>query len=199
MSKELLKRVGEFLYGEQWQAPLARDIRVGERSMRRWIAGTDEIPNGVWRDLGFQLEALDGDLQYLINEVMRTGGLIEVHSFKIYDGGADETVQPPSKSTAERIARIRGDIIPGSAEWVAPWCIDGEGRVKSDLPTAPSVTDGRPETIEAVARALWVSDYRVNHVAWKAGDPQTKSFYRILAACPSSRASSRPSARITPA
>ena len=44
MSKELLKRVGEFIYGEQWQAPLARDLGVSERSMRRWVAGTDEIP-----------------------------------------------------------------------------------------------------------------------------------------------------------
>src|ERR1700730_4441841 len=48
MSNELLKRVGESVYGQQWQAPLARDLGVNERSMRRWVAGTDEIPRGVW-------------------------------------------------------------------------------------------------------------------------------------------------------
>lgn len=178
MSKELLKRVGEFLHDEQWQAPLARDIGVGERSMRRWVAGTDAIPNGVWRDLGLRLESLDGDLQYLIDEVKRTSGLIEVHSFNVFDGHIGEMVQQPVKSTAERIARIRGEIIPDSAEWVSPWSIDAEGRARGDLPTAPPAT----ATVDAIARALWISDYRVNHVAWKAGDPQTKNLYLILAA-----------------
>lgn len=69
MSKDLLRQVGEFLYGNEWQAPLARDISVGERSVRRWAAGTDEIPAGVWRDIGFRLESLQGDLEYLIGEV----------------------------------------------------------------------------------------------------------------------------------
>jgi hypothetical protein len=179
MSEEqLLKRLGEFLYGEQWQAPLARDLGVGERSMRRWAAGTDPIPNGVWRDLGFRLDSVDGDLQHLIGEVKGRSGLVEVHSFKVYDSRSGEMVQPRVKSTAGRISRIGGTIIAGSAEWLPPWSIDSEGRVRTDLPAAPLPT----EKVEAIARALWVSDYRVNHVAWRDGDPQTKSFYRILAA-----------------
>src|SRR5436309_3389204 len=80
LSKELLYNVGQFLYGEQWQASLSRDIGVGERSLRRWVAGTDRIPNGVWRDIGLRLESLRGDLQYLCDEVNRTCGLVEVHS-----------------------------------------------------------------------------------------------------------------------
>ena len=83
LSKELLKLVGEFLHGEQWQAPLSHDIGVGERSMRRWVAGTDEIPNGIWREIGFRLESVQGDLEYLFGEVKRTSGLVEVHSFKV--------------------------------------------------------------------------------------------------------------------
>ncbi len=35
--------------------------------------------------------------------------------------------------------------------------------------------------VEAVARAIWISDPRVNQVAWTDGDDQTKSMYRILA------------------
>jgi hypothetical protein len=178
MSSELLKRIGEFIYGDQWQAPLARDLDVGERSMRRWVAGTDPIPNGVWRELEIRLESIDGDLQYLIDEVKHASGLIEVHSFKVYDGRSGEMVQQPVKSTAERIARIGGYIVPGSAEWVPPWSIDTEGRVRTDLPAAPPAM----QKVDAIARALWVSDYRVNHVAWKDGDPQIKSLYRILAA-----------------
>ena len=35
--------------------------------------------------------------------------------------------------------------------------------------------------IDAMARAMWMSDPRVNQVAWSQGDPQTKDIYRILA------------------
>jgi hypothetical protein len=130
LSKELLKRIGEFLYGAQWQAPLARDVSVSDRSMRRWAAGTDDIPNGVWRDIGFRLESMQGDLEHLIGEVNRLKGLIEVHSFKAWDPEARVMVQPRAKSTAERIAMIGGDIIPGTAEWMPPSSVDSEGRAK---------------------------------------------------------------------
>ena len=39
-------------------------------------------------------------------------------------------LQPTHKSTAERIARIGGEIIPGTAVWVEPSAIDAEGRMK---------------------------------------------------------------------
>ena len=38
MHADLLKRVGEALYGAQWQSPLARDLGVSDRTMRRWAA-----------------------------------------------------------------------------------------------------------------------------------------------------------------
>lgn len=131
MSKELLKRIGEVLYGEQWQAPLARDVGVGDRSLRRWAAGTDEVPKGVWRDIGFRLESLRGDLDYLLGEVHWVSGLVEVHSFEAWDNQAGKMVTARAKSTAARIARIDGNIIPGTAEWVPPSYLDAEGRVRS--------------------------------------------------------------------
>jgi hypothetical protein len=30
----LLQQIGIFFHGEEWQAPLARDLRVNERTMR---------------------------------------------------------------------------------------------------------------------------------------------------------------------
>jgi hypothetical protein len=33
---DLLARTGEALYGAQWQSPLARDLGVSDRTMRRW-------------------------------------------------------------------------------------------------------------------------------------------------------------------
>jgi hypothetical protein len=53
----LLRQVGSFFYGEEWQAPLARDLRVNERSLRRWLAGTEKIPRGIWRDFSISFRA----------------------------------------------------------------------------------------------------------------------------------------------
>jgi len=50
MSK-LLSDTGEALYGSRWQSPLARDLDVSDRTMRRWTAGVDDMPTGVALDL----------------------------------------------------------------------------------------------------------------------------------------------------
>jgi hypothetical protein len=75
----LLRQVGSFFYGQEWQAPLARDLRVNERSLRRWVAGTEEIPLGVWRDLAAHLEVYNRALGPLINQVNHTAGLAQEH------------------------------------------------------------------------------------------------------------------------
>ena len=79
MSKDhiLLRQVGIFFHGEEWQAALARDLRVNERSLRRWVAGTEEIPRGVWRDLAAHLEIHSRALGPLIDHVNRTAGLTQ--------------------------------------------------------------------------------------------------------------------------
>jgi len=48
--RTLLAAIGEALYGKSWKAALAGDLNVDDRSLRRWIQ-TDEVPDGVWRDL----------------------------------------------------------------------------------------------------------------------------------------------------
>jgi hypothetical protein len=77
MSKDrlLLRQIGVFFHGEGWQALLARDLRVSERTMRRWVAGTEEIPRGVWRDLSSHLEIYNRTLESLVAEVKLTAGL----------------------------------------------------------------------------------------------------------------------------
>jgi DNA-binding transcriptional regulator YdaS (Cro superfamily) len=47
----LLVECGEALYGPQWQSALARDLGVADRTVRRWVAGTSEIPVGLYVDL----------------------------------------------------------------------------------------------------------------------------------------------------
>lgn len=51
MKPDLLREAGECLYGPRWQSDLARDLRVSDRTVRRWDAGDNEIPAGVWADL----------------------------------------------------------------------------------------------------------------------------------------------------
>lgn len=47
----LLVETGQALYGERWQSPLARDLGVSDRTMRRWATGAYPVPPGVLTDL----------------------------------------------------------------------------------------------------------------------------------------------------
>jgi hypothetical protein len=51
MSSRLLKRVGEALYGPRWQSEVARDLEVSDRTVRRWVDGSYDVPDGVYLDL----------------------------------------------------------------------------------------------------------------------------------------------------
>lgn len=42
---------GEALYGPRFQCELARALGVGDRTMRRWVAGDTNPPEGVLDDL----------------------------------------------------------------------------------------------------------------------------------------------------
>jgi hypothetical protein len=54
--------------------------------------------------------------------------MVTVYHFRVYDPANDATIVQPRKSTAERIERIRGEIIPGTAEEVDPSTLDEDGR-----------------------------------------------------------------------
>lgn len=51
---ELLRLVGEALYGERWQAPIAGDLGVSDRAVRYWISTANPCPE----DLGLRLLAI---------------------------------------------------------------------------------------------------------------------------------------------
>lgn len=63
MSSKLLRDAGEALYGPRWQSDLARDLHVADRTMRRWLAGADDMPPGValdlWRLCDERLQAIE--------------------------------------------------------------------------------------------------------------------------------------------
>ena len=57
MNPTILRAVGEALYGPRWQADLARDLGVADRTMRRWLAGAYPIPPPIAAELRALLNA----------------------------------------------------------------------------------------------------------------------------------------------
>ncbi len=74
---ELLRLVGEALYGERWQTPIAADLGVSDRAVRYWISAANPCPD----DLGSRLLAVVirkreslGDLENVITEQLKPVG-----------------------------------------------------------------------------------------------------------------------------
>jgi len=51
MTPTLLRETGESLYGARWQSELARDLAINDRTMRRWLAGANGVPEQVREEL----------------------------------------------------------------------------------------------------------------------------------------------------
>jgi hypothetical protein len=66
---KLLKEVGEALYGSRWQSELARRIGISDRSVRRWVAGTDDVSDAAWRGMMEELGTRAIDLEVLRNRI----------------------------------------------------------------------------------------------------------------------------------
>jgi len=47
----LLAAAGHALYGDRWKTELARDLKVAERTVRRWATGEFGIPPGLAGDV----------------------------------------------------------------------------------------------------------------------------------------------------
>ncbi|MEQ1614465.1 MAG: hypothetical protein ABL904_17090 [Hyphomicrobiaceae bacterium] len=71
MKIDLLSSCGEALYGPRWQSELSRDLGVDDRTMRRWVAGTSPIPDGVNVDLLHLLVERAATIDELIETVKR--------------------------------------------------------------------------------------------------------------------------------
>lgn len=56
LSADLLRRVGEALYGAHWVAALARDLGVQHRTVERWRVGDARITPRIAPDLLTLLE-----------------------------------------------------------------------------------------------------------------------------------------------
>lgn len=57
---------GEALFGPLWQSAIARDLGVSNRTIRRWVAGTSPLPDGLTAELLHLVRARKRTLAQLI-------------------------------------------------------------------------------------------------------------------------------------
>lgn len=48
MNAMLLEKAGTALFGDNWKAPMARDLGVNLRNFRRWADGENPVPDAMW-------------------------------------------------------------------------------------------------------------------------------------------------------
>jgi hypothetical protein len=63
-----LPAIGIALYGEHWQAPMARFLRVSDRTVRRWVLGEHPVPAGAMDELTDQLRQQHARIAALLDE-----------------------------------------------------------------------------------------------------------------------------------
>jgi len=51
LSEPLITRVSRALHGEHFLVPLARHVAVDRRTVQRWSAEQDPVPEPIWREL----------------------------------------------------------------------------------------------------------------------------------------------------
>lgn len=56
MTPDLLRRIGQAMYGERWQTALAHDLGMSDRRVRGWALGEGKPRPGVIEDLRVLLE-----------------------------------------------------------------------------------------------------------------------------------------------
>jgi hypothetical protein len=69
LSPELLRQIGEALYGDRWQTAMSRDLNVVDRTVRRWVAGADTPRPGVAAELRELLRARGQGLREQISKI----------------------------------------------------------------------------------------------------------------------------------
>ena len=66
----LLAEAGVALYGPSWHGPLADDLGVNLRTMRRWAAGKMPVPTNIVREILALLQALRGSVCEIENKLL---------------------------------------------------------------------------------------------------------------------------------
>lgn len=66
MTPEQLHAAATALYGEHYREPLRQELDVGERILRRWLAGSAPIPDGIGEEVAALLETKREELMQIL-------------------------------------------------------------------------------------------------------------------------------------
>jgi hypothetical protein len=107
ITSDKLADIGRALYGERWQTALAADLRVADRTLRRWLTGEAPIPDNIGREarelLTKRIDKMGGIVVYSVHPANR---IVFHHlsgaSFQ-YDENGNVTLLPPILTTADNI------------------------------------------------------------------------------------------------
>jgi len=69
MNRGLLTRIGEMLYGSGWQRAMANDLKVTDRTVRRWRDGQYKMGDEALAELETSMEMRRMDLGVLVREL----------------------------------------------------------------------------------------------------------------------------------
>ncbi|MGP4715286.1 transcriptional regulator [Psychrobacter sp. T6-6] len=69
MTIEKLEQGGRLLYGDQWQANLARDFDIDSRRIRQWLSGDRPISDWVKGDLIKLLKANQKEISEYLADI----------------------------------------------------------------------------------------------------------------------------------
>jgi hypothetical protein len=175
---ELLRCVGDKLYGSRWQAELSTAIGVNDRSMRRWVSGEDRIPEGVWRDIRLLVESRWIDLRELEYQI-RDCQKIAVYGFKRWNQSAGDFDISPIKATKHYIDRMRCEVIEGSEQFVDHWNIDDDGRYRFDQSEQQQSVSDVMSTTEGHGFHI-LDKHRAPQVTFEYDDQQAANNMRCL-------------------
>ena len=71
MMAGILRCAGEALYGPRWQSNLARALGCNDRTMRRYAAGTRELPPAKWQEIHAMLLTRADDLRAVADDLIK--------------------------------------------------------------------------------------------------------------------------------
>ena len=99
MAPDKMARTGRVLYGDRWQTSLATDLRITDRTMRRWLAGESPIPDSIEGELRKLLvervKEIGGMIGYSVNPVARSVTHYPSAAFFRYDDAGNLTLLKP--------------------------------------------------------------------------------------------------------
>jgi len=105
-----LAAAGHALYGDRWQTPLARDLGVADRTVRRWLSGETPIPadveNRLRQVLVTRLQEIGGMIGYSVNPSNRSVLHYPTGAFFHYDEAGKLMLRNPELLPRDKIPLI---------------------------------------------------------------------------------------------